>query len=69
MKTQELRINSIKLETIKKWSKSTSVKEVQVFLKFVNYNRKFIKNYFKKVISLINLTNKDKSWSWKIQKQ
>ena len=62
-------MNSIKLKAIKKWSKSTSVKEVQAFLRFVNYNRKFIKNYFKKVISLINLTIKDKPWNWEIKKR
>ena len=69
IKIQGIRINSIKFKMIKNWSRSTNVKEVQAFLKFVNYNRKFIKNYSKKVISLINLTNKDKSWNWKTQKQ
>ena len=65
----EVRMNSIKLKAIKKWSQSTNVKEIQIFLRFVNYNRKFIKNYFKKVIPLINLTIKDKLWNWKFQKQ
>ena len=60
IETQKIRINSTKLKAIKDWSRSTSVKEVQAFLGFVNYNRKFIKNYFKKIISLINLTIKDK---------
>ena len=69
IKTREVRMNLIKLKTIKKWSQSTNIKEVQAFLRFVNYNRKFIKNYFKKVISLINLTIKDKSWNWETQKQ
>ena len=45
------------------------MKKVQVFLEFVNYNRKFIKNYSKKVISWINLTTKDRAWNWKVQKQ
>ena len=60
IKIKEVRMNSIKLKTIKEWLKSTNVKEVQAFLRFVNYNRKFIKNYFEKVIPLINLTSKDK---------
>ena len=60
MKIQRIRMNSIKLKTIKNWSQSTNVKKVQAFLGFVNYNRKFIKDYFKKIISLINLTIKDK---------
>ena len=60
IKTQKIRMNSIKLKMIKNWSQLTNVKKIQIFLKFVNYNRKFIKNYFKKVIFLINLTIKDK---------
>ena len=60
IETQGVRMNSTKLKVVKDWSQPTSVKEMQTFLKFVNYNRKFIKDYFKKVISLINLTIKDK---------
>ena len=69
MRTHEIRMNSIKFKAIKDWSQSINVKEIQAFLKFVNYNRKFIKNYFKKIIPLINLTIKDKLWIWKHQKQ
>ena len=68
IKIQGVRMNLVKLKTIKDWSQSTNVKEVQTFLKFVNYNRKFIKNYSKRVISLINLIIKDKSWNWGISK-
>ena len=69
IKIQEVRMNLVKLKTIKNWSQSTNIKEVQAFLEFVNYNRKFIKDYFKKVIPLINLTIKNKSWSWGTQEQ
>ena len=64
IETRKVRMNSTKLEAIQNWSQSTNVKEMQIFLNFVNYNRKFIKNYFEKVISLINLTIKDKAWNW-----
>ena len=60
MRIQEIRMNSIKLKAIKNWSQSINVKKVQIFLRFVNYNRKFIKDYFKKIIPLINLMIKDK---------
>ena len=69
IRTQEVRIDPKKLKAIKDWSKSINVKEVQAFLKFVNYNRKFIKNYSKKVIPLINLTIKNKPWNWKNKEQ
>ena len=69
IKTQGVRIDSKKLKAIKDWSRSTNVKKVQAFLEFVNYNRKFIKNYSKKVIPLIDLTIKDRAWNWGMQKQ
>ena len=69
IRTRGVRIDSKKLKAIKDWSQSTSVKEVQAFLEFVNYNRKFIEDYSRKVISLINLTIKDKPWNWGNQKQ
>ena len=67
---KEVKINSVKINAIKEWKQSNNVKKVMSFLKFVNYNRKFIKNYFKKTISLINLTVKDRSWNWeKLKKE
>ena len=67
--TQGVRMDPTKIKAIKDWPQSTNVKEVQAFLGFVNYNRKFIKNYFKKVIPLINLTTKNKPWIWEYSKQ
>ena len=66
IKIRKVRMNSMKFKAIKDWSRSINVKKIQTFFEFVNYNRKFIKNYFKKIISLINLTTKNKSWNWKI---
>ena len=66
---RKVRMDSAKLKVVKDWSQSTNVKEVQAFLRFVNYNRKFIKDYAKKVIPLINLIVKKKAWSWEFQKQ
>ena len=57
---QGVRMDPTKVKAIKDWSQSINVKKVQVFLRFVNYNRKFIKNYSKKAIPLINLTIKEK---------
>ena len=61
----EIKIDSEKIRAIKKWKSSINVKKLQSFLEFINYNRKFIKNYFNKAISLINFTTKNKFWSWK----
>ena len=62
---KEVKINSVKICTVKEWKQSINIKKIISFLKFINYNRKFIKNYFKKVILFINLTAKDRLWSWR----
>ena len=64
----EIRIDSIILQTIKNWSIFINVKKLQTFLKFVNYNRKFIKNYSKIAIFLIKLIVKNIFWTWKQKK-
>ena len=61
IENQGIRMNSVKIKAMKDWPKSTNIKEVQAFLGFVNYNRKFIKDYFRKAIPLINLTIKGKA--------
>ena len=65
----EIRINFKKIEVVKKWKTSINVKKLQSFLEFVNYNRKFIKNYSNKTIFLIKLTAKNVSWFWRSKKK
>ena len=48
-----------KLQTVKKQKLSTNIKKVQFFLNFINYNKKFIKNYLANTILLTNLTKKN----------
>ena len=52
-----------KLETMSKWPIPSKKKEVQAFLGFANYYRRFIANYSAKAHSLIELT-KDVPFSW-----
>ena len=61
----EIRIDLKKSKVIKKWKLSINVKKLQLFIKFVNYNHNFIKNFALITISLIKLTKKNKSWKWK----
>ena len=56
------------LETMSKWPVPTKMKEVQVFLGFANYNRRFIENYSPKARPLIDLT-KDVAFSLVHQQQ
>ena len=59
-----IRMNPVKINAVREWKQSINIKKVMSFLKFVNYNRKFIKDYFKKAISLTNLMTKDRPWNW-----
>jgi len=59
-------MNLEKLRAIKEWKSSINVKEVQSFLGFMNYNRKFIKDYLVNAISLTNLTKKNTPWVWRL---
>ena len=59
-----IRMNSAKVQAVKEWKTPTNPTEVLSFIGFTNYNRKFIKEYFKKAISLTDLTKNDTSWKW-----
>ncbi len=48
---QDLRMNSIKVKVIVNWTTSINLKEVQSFVKFVNFYHCFIKNFLKLVKS------------------
>ncbi len=61
---QGLCINSIKVKAIVNWATSTNLKEIQDFVDFVNFYRRFIKNFSKLVKSFTQLTWKDTSFVW-----
>jgi hypothetical protein len=60
----EIKMNFEKIRTIVEWDTSNHLKDVQTFLKFVNFYRRFIKDFFKIVKSLIRMTRKDQSFYW-----
>jgi hypothetical protein len=53
-----------KIQTILDWQTPCSVRDVQCFLGFANFYRKFIKNYSKIVMPLTELTQKNKRFTW-----
>jgi len=57
-----LRINFSKVTVIVSWITSTNLKEIQSFVKFVNFYRHFIKNFLKLVKSFTQLTRKNTSF-------
>ena len=54
--SQEVKMDSSKLESMSKWLIPTKKKEVQAFLGFASYYRRFIVNYSAKSRPLIDLT-------------
>ncbi len=56
---QSLRMISIKVKVIVNWTMLINLKEVQSFVRFVNFYHHFIKNFSKLVKSFIQLTRKN----------
>jgi hypothetical protein len=48
-----------KIQVVKDWKTPKTVKQIQEFLGFVNFNRRFIKDYSLKALPLTKLTQKD----------
>ncbi|SJK96774.1 uncharacterized protein ARMOST_00020 [Armillaria ostoyae] len=59
----QVRMDPIKLAGIAEWPTPTKKKELQSFLGFTNFYRKFIKNYSKVVRALTQLTG-NAEWTW-----
>ncbi len=60
----DLRMNFSKVTVIVSWITSINLKEIQSFVKFVNFYRRFIKNFSKLVKSFTQLTRKNTSFVW-----
>ena len=59
-----LRIDPTKVQVIMDWQKPTNVKEVQSFVGFCNFYRRFINGFSKIIKALMRLTKKDVTFEW-----
>jgi len=61
-----IKISTEKVEAVLSWRKPTSLTEVQSFLGFANFYRRFIKDYSQVARPLTELTKKEqgKEWAW-----
>jgi hypothetical protein len=64
VRRDEIRMNSKKIEIILQWSISQNLKQVQKFLRFCNFYRRFIRNFAKIMKSLIKLIRKNVIFNW-----
>jgi hypothetical protein len=60
-----IKINSGKIEAIKKWKAPIIVKEVRNFIGFSNFYRGFIKNFSEIAAPLMLFIRKNQAWQWK----
>ncbi len=60
----DLHMNFSKMTVIVSWITSINLKEIQSFVRFVNFYRRFIKNFSKLVKSFTQLTRKNMSFVW-----
>ena len=61
---QEIKMDIIKVMAVKNWGIPRNVKQVQEFLGFANYYRRFIKNFSHMAKPLYDLLKKDKQFIW-----
>lgn len=59
-----IKMDQKKLEAVKNWSTPKTVKDVQAFLGFANFYRRFIFGFSKIASPLTRLTRKDTSFKW-----
>ncbi|RFU73004.1 hypothetical protein TARUN_9252, partial [Trichoderma arundinaceum] len=60
----EIQMDPKKLEAVKTWEPPKNVKDVQSFLGFANYYRRFIRNFAQIAAPLSDLTKKDRKFLW-----
>ena len=59
-----VKIDPAKTHAINTWESSKSTKDVQIFLGFANFYKRFIKDFAKLASPLIALTKKDQPFQW-----
>jgi hypothetical protein len=60
-----IKMDQKKVQAIVEWKTPKSLRDIQVFLGFANYYRKFIKNYSAVVSPITKLTRKETKDNWK----
>jgi len=64
MSIERLKMNSQKMQAVVDWSTLNNLTQIQFFIDFCNFYRRFIKNFSKIVRSMIQLTQKKIIFEW-----
>src|SRR5271168_1736881 len=62
-------MDPVKVSGVVEWPVPTNKKEVQSFLGFTNFYRRFIQDFSHHARPLFNLTKNDVEWKWNIDEQ
>jgi len=65
----KVQMDEEKLSEVLEWPVPTKVKQVQAFLGFANFYRRFIENFAKMSKPLSDLTKKNCTWNWGVEQQ
>jgi len=69
LSSERLEMDPVKTSTIREWKRPTSVHDVQMFLGFANFYRRFISGYSSITRPLTALTGKGKEFVWNTDHQ
>ena len=64
-----IKVDPVKTKAIRTWARPTRKKEIQSFLGFCNFYRRFIEGFSKIAKLLYQLTKKDKKWEFREKQQ
>ena len=62
--TDGMTMDPEKVQALQAWKDPTSVKELQQFLGFANFYRRFIQGYSTLITPMTKLLRKDVNWAW-----
>ncbi|QRW24750.1 Retrotransposable element Tf2 protein [Rhizoctonia solani] len=62
-------LDKLKIQAVQEWPIPTKIKEVQSFLGFANFLRRFVANFSHMARPLHNLVKKDTPWKWDTKEQ
>jgi hypothetical protein len=65
----QVEMDPVKIEGVRGWPVPRRVKELQSFLGFINFYRRFIEDFSKIARPLHDLTRKDTKWKWEDKQQ
>ena len=65
---EQVQMETDKVKVVKEWKTPTKLKEVESFLRFTNFYRRFIKN-FSYTARPLNKLKEKKEWKWEEEQQ